>query len=61
MAVEGGSIGLASLPASVLFGIWWKAYGPHAAFLIGAAIALAASVALGIFGVRTSGMAWRES
>jgi MFS family permease len=55
------SIGLASLPASILFGVWWKAFGPHAAFLIGAAIALAASVALAIFGVRTSRMVWRES
>ena len=55
------SVGLASLPASVLFGVWWKAFGPHAAFLIGAAIALAASVALAIFGVRTSRMRWRES
>ena len=35
------SVGLAALPASVLFGVWWKAFGPHAAFLIGAAIALA--------------------
>ena len=48
------SIGLASLPASVLFGVWWKMFGPHAAFLIGAAIALTASVALVIFGLRTS-------
>ena len=48
------SVGLASLPASILFGVWWKVFGPHAAFLIGAAIALAASVALAIFGARTS-------
>ncbi len=47
------SIGLAALPASVLFGVWWKMFGPHAAFLIGAAIALAASVALAVFGLRT--------
>jgi MFS family permease len=47
------SIGLASLPASVLFGVWWKMFGPHAAFLIGAAIALVASVALAVFGIRT--------
>jgi MFS family permease len=46
------SVGLASLPASVLFGIWWKMFGPHTAFLIGAAIALIASVALLVFGIR---------
>lgn len=55
------SIGLASLPASVLFGIWWKMFGPHVAFLIGAAIALAASLALAVFGVRTARPGWRES
>jgi MFS family permease len=48
------SVGLAALPASVLFGVWWKAFGPHVAFLIGAAIALAASVALAVFGLRTA-------
>ena len=40
------SVGLAALPASVLFGLWWKFFGPRAAFLIGAAIALAATAAL---------------
>ena len=40
------SVGLASLPASVLFGVWWKLFGPHAAFLIGAAIAVVAAVSL---------------
>ena len=40
------SIGLASLPASLLFGIWWKVYGPHVAFLIGAGIAVVAAAAL---------------
>ena len=40
------SVGLASLPASVLFGVWWKLFGPHVAFLIGAAIAVVAAVAL---------------
>ena len=55
------SIGLAALPASVLFGVWWKVFGPHAAFLIGAAIALAASAALVVFGLRTSRGRWLES
>ena len=31
-----GSIGLAALPSSILFGIWWKVFGPRTAFLIGA-------------------------
>ena len=40
------SIGLASLPASLLFGIWWKVFGPRVAFLIGAGIAVVAAAAL---------------
>jgi MFS family permease len=38
--------GLAALPASLVFGILWKAFGPAAAFLSGAAIAVAATIAL---------------
>jgi MFS family permease len=38
--------GLAALPASLAFGILWKAFGPAAAFLSGAAIAVAATIAL---------------
>lgn len=40
------SIGLAALPASVLFGLLWKLFGPRAAFLTGAAIAVVALTAL---------------
>jgi MFS family permease len=40
------SVGLAALPASVLFGIWWKAFGPRTAFLIGGAIAILATALL---------------
>jgi MFS family permease len=40
------TIGLAALPASILFGLWWKLWGPRAAFLIGAAIAVLATAAL---------------
>jgi MFS family permease len=40
------AIGLTALPASLLFGIWWKAIGPRGAFLIGAAVSLAATAAL---------------
>jgi MFS family permease len=46
------SVGLASLPASVLFGVWWKFYGPRAAFLIGAGVAVTATVALLAFRLR---------
>jgi MFS family permease len=38
--------GLAALPASLLFGVLWNGIGPRAAFLIGAALALAATAAL---------------
>ncbi|MEO8431355.1 MAG: MFS transporter [Acidobacteriota bacterium] len=41
-----GAIGLASLPASVLFGVCWNVYGARAAFLIGAALASLALAAL---------------
>ena len=41
-----GSIGIAALPSSILFGILWKAFGARAAFLIGAALAAAALVGL---------------
>jgi len=39
-------VGIAALPASVLFGIGWKALGPRNIFLIGAAIALLATALL---------------
>jgi MFS family permease len=43
-----GAIGAAALPSSILFGLWWKLFGPKTAFLIGSAIALAALAALGL-------------
>jgi len=46
------SVGLAALPASILFGVWWKILGPRAAFLIGAAIALLATACLFVFRAR---------
>ncbi|MFY9552702.1 MAG: MFS transporter [Thermoanaerobaculia bacterium] len=46
------SVGLAALPASVLFGVWWKLFGPRVAFLIGAGLAAAATVALLAFRFR---------
>ena len=41
-----GAIGAAALPASLLFGVWWKVWGPRTAFLIGAGLAAAALFAL---------------
>jgi MFS family permease len=46
------SVGLAALPASVLFGVLWKAFGPAAAFLAGAALAMVAAAALLVFAAR---------
>ncbi|MGH8437147.1 MAG: MFS transporter [Pseudomonas sp.] len=40
------SIGLAALPASLLFGVIWQQYSASAAFLMGAALALCAALAL---------------
>ena len=40
------SIGIAALPASVLFGLLWQRFGPETAFLVGGGLALAASVLL---------------
>ena len=38
-----GAIGFAALPASLLFGLLWQAFGSAAAFITGAALALVAS------------------
>jgi MFS family permease len=40
------AIGIASLPAALLFGLWWKLFGAQTAFGISAALASAATVAL---------------
>jgi MFS family permease len=40
------SIGIAALPASVIFGVLWTRYGAFTAFITGAALALAAAIAL---------------
>lgn len=40
------SIGIAALPASLLFGLVWDRVGPSAAFSMGAALASAATVGL---------------
>jgi len=41
-----GVIGLAALPASLVFGLLWQAWGAEAAFLTGGGLAAAASVLL---------------
>jgi MFS family permease len=48
-----GAVGLAALPASVLFGLWWKLFGPKTAFLIGASLSLVATAALLLFRGKT--------
>lgn len=40
------AVGLAALPASVLFGVLWQSFGPAAAFLTGAGLAGLAAVGL---------------
>lgn len=40
------AIGLAALPASIVFGVVWQAFGPEVAFAMGAVIALAAALLL---------------
>jgi MFS family permease len=40
------AVGIATLPASLMFGAVWDAWGPRAAFSLGAAIAAVASVGL---------------
>ena len=40
------AIGLAALPASIVFGIVWQAFDARAAFLLGAVLALAAALVL---------------
>lgn len=40
------AIGIAALPASVLFGVLWQVFGAHVAFAAGAAFALAAALVL---------------
>jgi MFS family permease len=42
------TIGAAALPASLLFGGLWQRYGAHAAFIMGASLALVAAVGLTI-------------
>jgi MFS family permease len=44
-----GAVGLAALPASLLFGLFWSQLGPTKAFLIGASLAASAVIVLSIY------------
>ncbi len=41
-----GAVGLATLPASLVFGVFWASWGPAPAFFLGAALALSAVILL---------------
>ncbi|MBN2449733.1 MAG: MFS transporter [Lentisphaeria bacterium] len=43
-----GAVGLAALPASLVFGAVWRAFGPAPAFGLGAALAASAAVLLAV-------------
>jgi MFS family permease len=45
-------IGMAALPASILFGLLWARFGPATAFITGAALALSAAVLLPVTRMR---------
>jgi MFS family permease len=45
------TIGLGALPASIVFGMLWDAYGSRMAFDFGASLALAASIGIAMIGV----------
>ena len=40
------AVGVAALPASVVFGVLWQQLGAHVAFMFGAALAMMASLGL---------------
>jgi dipeptide/tripeptide permease len=42
------AIGMAALPASVIFGMVWDRFGSHAAFNLGASLAIAAAVGISV-------------
>ena len=44
--IYNGAIGLAVLPASLIAGLLWQAYGPQAPFLFGSAIAVISTLLL---------------
>ena len=44
--IHGFTVGIAALPASVLFGLFWSSYGSSTAFLFGAGVSIVASALL---------------
>jgi MFS family permease len=42
------TVGIATLPASVIFGVVWDRFGAHAAFIMGAALAAVAAVGIAV-------------
>jgi MFS-type transporter involved in bile tolerance (Atg22 family) len=54
------TIGLAALPASLLFGIIWDRAGAMSAFMVGGALALIASLAMTVL-VRPAAMRHQEN
>jgi len=47
--IYNGAIGVAALPGSLLFGVFWAVIGPSWAFAIGASLAGLAAVLLAVF------------
>jgi len=57
-----GAVGLAALPASLIFGVFWKVIGPARAFAIGASLAaLAAVLLIGLLSTTRGGLTRREA
>lgn len=54
------AVGIAALPASIVFGLVWDAYGAEAAFVMGASIALLSSLLFAVL-VPTAGAARRAA
>ncbi len=52
-AISGNVFAFATLPASLMFGVFWAKFGPRPAFFIGALLAVAAILILWIQKVTT--------
>ncbi len=47
MGLYHGAVGIAALPASIIFGFLWESFGAHVAFFFGAALAVLAVALIG--------------
>ena len=57
-----GAVGLAALPASLIFGVFWKVIGPARAFAIGASLAgVAAVLLIGLLSTTRGGLTRQEA